>query len=114
MLAWVPMNVIDAALEVFLVPNGVLPVSLLPDSSHRALPPRLGLRQFHSPALQPALREFLLDSPPACRVTSVADRQTPNGVEMTGQEHDRDELERVVFLNLRDGFVQRVTSRFFS
>src|SRR4051794_17765994 len=88
MLPRVPMDVIDASLQIVLILNRVLPVSLLPNASIPLAATRLGLPQFATTGFQPRFRELFFDAHPAHGITVVAGRQRPDGVPMIWQQHN--------------------------
>ena len=100
MLARVPVNVIDAPLEIVFVAQRVLPISSLPHAAHSVSPTRDRLNSLTAASVQPALCEFLLDAGPAQRVLLVAWRECPDRVPMVGEQDDGHHPERMLDPNL--------------
>src|SRR5712691_12988556 len=91
------MNVIDMALQVSVVTNGVLPITTLPNPSLAAGDLADAARHV---AGKPA-RKSALDQAPTQRKVGVVLWQRPHGMQVVRQHTNCDGLERVAFLNGR-------------
>ena len=98
MLDRVPVNIIDVPLEIPVVANQVFPVSALPDAA---------LASFYA-ARGPSLtgrygaRKPGFDQSPAGLVVRIAGRQSPNAVQVFGQDDHRIDFEGMLALNLAE------------
>ena len=90
----IEMDIVDMALQIGIIANGVLPIATLPDTllslAHLACGSRQGSK---------AAREAALDQAPAGGKISVSFRQCPNRVNVIGQDADRDGFERAALLD---------------
>jgi hypothetical protein len=93
------VNVINVALEIELVLDGMLPKPALPDCA--LSPPLTRIRSWalDAPQSQISLCELLLDPTPAYRMLSIAMGERPEGVEVVWQENDGRDVERVPLLD---------------
>ena len=94
MLQRIEMNVVDMALQIGVVANGVLPIATLPDAllsfGNFACGSRLRIK---------ATRKAALDQAPARGKIGVAFRQGPEGVQVIGQDANRDRFKRSTLLD---------------
>ena len=96
------MNVVQVPAQILLVAHGMLPESPLPDSA-LALAKSAGGNALVWRELRGKRR---LDTTPAIGVVIIARRETPNGVQVVGQDDQGNERKRCVpFLSL-DGRVE--------
>src|SRR5215216_5952806 len=89
------VNVIDVALEVGLVTDGVLPIAALPNSfvalgDFAQRPPSIAGKR---------PRKAAFDQVPTSRKICIVIWQRPDGVQMVWQNANRDGLERVPLFN---------------
>lgn len=90
MLDRVVMDVIDMSTEIIIVTNQMLPIASLPDTSLPA-----GDAPFASPFIPgQTTRETCLDLRPAIGIVGITGRQTPHAMQVIGQHHDRQHIER--------------------
>ncbi len=86
----VVMDVIDMSTEIIIVTNQMLPIASLPDTSLPA-----GDAPFASPFIPgQTTRETCLDLCPAIGIVGITGRQTPHAMQVIGQHHDRQHIER--------------------
>jgi hypothetical protein len=83
------VDVVDVPLKIGVVPDRMLPITALPDSSFT--PRRLARRAPRS--LVETTRKARLDQAPARWVVGVVGRQRPDGVEVVGQDADSDRFK---------------------
>jgi hypothetical protein len=103
MLPWVPMDVVYAPLEVFLVADCVLSKTWLPNpTSSLLLLSRRDVR-FGAAAGKPMPGKQLLDSPPSCRIIGITLWQSPNCVQVIRQQADREQAKRKLLFRFGDG-----------
>ena len=84
MLPWVPMDVVEASLQIQFIFYRVLPKTWLPGSSFSV--PSLGRRDdcFRQTFIQPAHGKFLFDSLYSHRVVFVRSRQSHDEMPVVG------------------------------
>ena len=104
------MRVIDAPLQVVFIADRVLPIPLLPDTALPMLLARYGLWQFGSASSQPSLGKLFFDPHPTQGITVITGGQNPNGMPMIGQQHDGEEIERMVALDFLNRLAKTATS----
>src|SRR5438105_3258543 len=90
----IPVDVIDAPLEIIFVADRVLPEPPLPDGSFTTGDPGGALGALSTPGGQESSREGFLDLGPSGGIVGVSARQTPDGVQVIGHQHPRDRIER--------------------
>ena len=95
MLHGVEVDVIQMGLEVVLIGDGVLPEPPLPDA-RLAMPPSRRADILRRASADHRSREFDLHPPDPSGVIGVAGREGPEEVDMVGQDHRRDDLERTL------------------
>ena len=91
MLHRVVMDIVDMRLQIPLVPDQMLPVATLPDTSLAFR----GAARAHALAFGNATREACLDKRPARRVVHIARRQLPDGMQMIREQHHGHDLKRM-------------------
>jgi hypothetical protein len=90
MLDRIPVNVIDMPAQILIIANQMFPVAALPDASLTAHD-----ASSTSPIISgQSTREPRLDVRPAICVVGIVDRQAPDAVQVIGQHHDGQHLER--------------------
>jgi hypothetical protein len=87
----IEVDVVDVALQVGIIANGMLPIATLPNS---ALAPADLARTARSIAGKSAGKSSL-DQAPAQRKIRIAFRQRPNRMQVIRQNSDCDSLERI-------------------
>ncbi len=90
----IEMDIVDIALQIGIIANGVLPIATLPDALLSLARLACGSRQGGK-----AAREAALDQAPAGGKISVSFRQCPNRVNVIGQDADRDGFEWAALLD---------------
>ena len=101
-LSRVPMDVVDAPLEVFLITDRMLPKTRLPNPASSFLLLRRRNVCFGATAGNPMVREQLLDSLPSRRIIGVALWQDPNHLQVIRQQTDREQLKRKLLFRFGD------------
>jgi len=98
MLDRIPVNVIDVPFEIPVIANQVFPVAALPDT---ALAPFYAA---HGPSFTDryGTRKPCLDQSPAGLVVRVAGRQSPDAVQVFGQDDHRIDFEWILALDLAE------------
>lgn len=90
MLHRVPVNAIDVTAQTIIIANQMLPVTALPDAPLTTADASLA-----SPLIPgQSTREPRLDMRPSIGVVGVIGRQAPDAVQVIGQHHDGQHLER--------------------
>ena len=92
----VVMDVVEVAVEVVFVGDGVFPIACLPDAPIAPLPAGGALWLLRSAGCQPGFGEFFLDPSPACRIGVIAGWQSPEGVQMLGKQNESMDFKRAV------------------
>ena len=87
----IEMDVRHVTIQIVIVPNLVLPISPLPDAALPLAQPARADRL----TLCKSARKPRLDERPARRLVRIVFGQAPDRVQMIGQDHHRDDLERV-------------------
>src|SRR5579859_922408 len=94
MLHGVKMDVVDVAREIGIIANYMLPITTLPDAllafGNFTIRPRLGIDPTGKSAL---------DEAPAASKVSVIFRQSPESMDVIGQNTNSNRLEGTPFLN---------------
>lgn len=103
----VPVNVVDAALEIGLIATRMFPKPTLPNAALATFAPRGRCRSFGAAAPQISASEVFFDLLPTRRVVGVAGRQRPNAVGVIGHERPSDDVERT----LRADFFNRLAQK---
>ena len=88
MLHRIPVDVIEAPLEIIFISDCVLPGTVLPDAALAVVRPILRAPSFAAARSEIISGEAFLDLPPAERVIVIVGRELPDGVQMIGQEDD--------------------------
>src|SRR5207302_567219 len=84
----IPVDIIQAALQIFFVTTGMFPKPLLPDAALSLAAAGSGLWELAAARGEITPRECLFDLPPAQRVTGIVWRKGPNAMQMIRQQYD--------------------------
>jgi len=84
----IPVNVVEASLEIVFIANRVFPKSLLPNGSLSVFPARCRVRCFTASSYRKRPREAFFDQPPSQGVILDSIGQRPDCVQVIGQQHE--------------------------
>src|SRR5436190_2510303 len=105
------MKVVHVTLEIAFPIERVFPIAALPDAAFPPFAPGVRDDSFGPAAVKEGLGEFFLNSPPAQGVTVITRGQSPDRMQMIGQENDGGCLEGPACTNRLEGITQASASQ---